>query len=60
MTHGREELHRIGENMQDGFVKVAAITPKVRVADVTYNVESCLSSIKKDYAEHEARVIVLP
>lgn len=60
MTHGREELHRIGENMQDGFVKVAAITPKVRVADVTYNVESCLSSIKKAYAEHEARVIVLP
>ncbi len=34
MTHGREELHRIGENMQDGFVKVAARTPKVRVADV--------------------------
>ncbi|MBF4807949.1 MAG: hypothetical protein HXK26_04565, partial [Lancefieldella rimae] len=46
--------------MQDGFVKVAAITPKVRVADVTYNVESCLSSIKKVYAEHAARVIVLP
>ncbi len=60
MARGREELHRIGENMQDGFVKVAAITPKVRVADVTYNVESCLSSIKKVYAEHEARVIVLP
>ena len=46
--------------MQDGFVKVAAITPKVRVADVAYNVESCLNSIKKAYAEHEARVIVLP
>ena len=60
MARGREELHRIGENMQDGFVKVAAITPKVRVADVTYNVEFCLSSIKKVYAEHEARVIVLP
>jgi len=25
--------------MKDGFIKVACITPKVRVADVTYNVK---------------------
>lgn len=23
--------------MRDGFVKVAAVTPKIRVADTTYN-----------------------
>ncbi len=26
--------------MQDGFIKVASITPRVRVADVAFNVES--------------------
>lgn len=46
--------------MRDGFVKVAAVTPKVRVADVAYNVESCLNSIEKAIVEHDARVVVLP
>ena len=31
--------------MQDGFVKVAARTPEVRVADVEYNMASCLRQI---------------
>lgn len=45
--------------MRDGFIKVAARTPEVRVADVAFNVESCLSQIR-DAAAEGAKVIVLP
>ncbi|SET26536.1 NAD+ synthase (glutamine-hydrolysing) [Olsenella sp. KH3B4] len=45
--------------MQDGFVKVAARTPEVRVADVAYNMDSCLRQIDAAI-EEGARVIVLP
>ena len=45
--------------MQDGFVKVAARTPEVRVADVEYNMASCLRQIDAAI-EDGARVIVLP
>ena len=30
--------------MRDGFVKVAARTPEVRVADVSFNVEHCVDA----------------
>ena len=30
--------------MRDGFVKVAAVTPEVRVADVAFNVEACVAA----------------
>lgn len=45
--------------MQDGFVKVAARTPEVRVADVAYNMDSCLRQIDAAI-EEGTRVIVLP
>ena len=45
--------------MQDGFVKVAARTPEVRVADVEYNLTSCLRQIDAA-AKDGACVIVLP
>ncbi|WP_130811373.1 NAD(+) synthase [Olsenella sp. Marseille-P4559] len=45
--------------MLDGFVKVAARTPEVRVADVEYNTASCLRHIEAA-AKDGARVIVLP
>ena len=45
--------------MRDGFVKVAAITPKVRVADTKYNVEAICSCIEKA-ANQGAKIIVLP
>ena len=45
--------------MQDGFVKVAARTPEVRVADVSYNVQRCIEQVRSA-ALDGAKVIVLP
>ena len=45
--------------MRHGFVKVAAATPDIRVADVAYNVEQ----IKKQMDEADeqgAKVVVFP
>ena len=46
--------------MQDGFIKVASITPRVRVADVAFNVESCLAAIEEAAGDCGAKVVVLP
>ncbi len=45
--------------MYDGFIKVAAATPELRVADVEFNAEKSLECIKSA-AEHGAKLIVLP
>ena len=45
--------------MQDGFVKVAVRTPRVRVADVEHNVYACVEMIR-EAAIAGAKVIVLP
>lgn len=45
--------------MQQGFVKVAAVTPDIRVADPLYNRESVLKRVK-EAAENGAVVIVCP
>ncbi len=45
--------------MEQGFIKVAAVTPKIRVADTRYNAEVICECIK-EAAAHEAKVIVLP
>ena len=45
--------------MQDGFVKVAACAPRIRVADVTYNVRACADAVRKA-AGDGAKVVVLP
>ena len=45
--------------MEQGFVKVAAVTPKIKVADTKYNGEVICAEIKKA-AEQGAKVIVLP
>ncbi len=45
--------------MEQGFIKVAAVTPKIRVADTKYNGEVICTEIKKA-AEQGAKVIVLP
>ena len=37
--------------MQDGFIKVAAGTPEIRVADCTYNAQACLSLLHQAAAE---------
>ncbi len=45
--------------MQDGFVKVAARTPEVRVADVAFNVDQCVRQAR-DACADGAKVVVLP
>ncbi|MBP5594138.1 MAG: NAD(+) synthase, partial [Pseudobutyrivibrio sp.] len=45
--------------MKDGFIKVAAVSPKVRVADVEYNCKE-ISAYAKDLADKGAKVIVFP
>ncbi len=32
--------------MKDGFVRVGSVSPKLRVADVTYNIENCIAEAK--------------
>ena len=46
--------------MQDGFVKVAAVTPEVRVADVAFNVDACVAEASRACTEDGAAVVVLP
>ncbi len=45
--------------MRDGFVKVAAVTPKIRVADTKYNAKVICEGIK-EAAGQGAKVIVFP
>ena len=45
--------------MKDGFIKVAAATPKIRVADPIYNAEQIIAQI--DEAEKNGvKIIVFP
>lgn len=46
--------------MQDGFIKVAARTPMVRVADVDANVQGIVREVRESFSLDGARVIVLP
>ena len=45
--------------MKHGFIKAAAVTPKVRVADTVYNGEQICLGIEEAF-EKGARVIVFP
>lgn len=45
--------------MKDGFLKVAAITPEVRVADVTFNKNSIISYMKEAFAK-KVSLMVFP
>ncbi len=45
--------------MKDGFIKVAAITPKVRVADVTFNVKQ-IAKHMREATEKGAKIIAFP
>ena len=45
--------------MKDGFVKVAAITPKIKVADAEYNAEQVKHSIK-EASSKGAKILVFP
>lgn len=54
-----ENWKGMGVEMKHGYVKVAAVTPKIRVADTVYNEKVICDSIK-EAAEQGAKVIVLP
>ena len=45
--------------MKDGFIKVAAATPRLKVADVSFNKEKIISLINKAIKEH-VKLLVLP
>ena len=45
--------------MQDGFIKVAAGTPKIRVADCDYNAQAIIA-LMKEAAEQGVKVLCLP
>ena len=45
--------------MKHGFIKTAAVTPDIRVADVAYNTESIIKNID-EAKEAGARIIVFP
>lgn len=46
-------------NMKHGFIKVAAVTPRIRVADPAYNAEVICGRLNEAY-EAGAKVIVFP
>ena len=45
--------------MKQGFIKVAAVTPDVRVADVDYDTEKICGAIDEAAQEH-AKIVVFP
>ena len=45
--------------MKDGYIKVAAVTPQVTVADVKENTKEILKVIR-EAAVQKAKIIVLP
>ena len=45
--------------MRHGYIRLAAATPKIKVADCKYNTKQILKLAKKAYDE-DARVFVLP
>ena len=55
----RREVNKEAENLQHGFIKVAAITPKIKVADPYYNAQKICEGI--DEAEQAgAKIVVFP
>ena len=45
--------------MKQGFIKVAAVTPKIKVADTKYNAQVICEKLEEVY-EHGAKIIVFP
>ena len=45
--------------MRDGFIKVAAVTPKIKVADVDHNTEQVIS-LYREAVDNGAKIIVFP
>ena len=54
---GRSKYAGEFKNMRHGFIKAAAMTPKIRVADPVYNAERICEKLKEAY-ERKAKIIV--
>ena len=48
-----------GDIMEQGVVKVAAVTPKIKVADPAFNAKAVSAELEKAY-ERDAKIIVFP
>lgn len=46
--------------MQDGFIKVAALTPQILVGDVQQNAKAILALARNTIAHHQAKILVFP
>lgn len=55
----RDKLRGNGEKLKDGFVRVAALTPKIKVADCDYNTERIIELIK-EASQKKASLVVFP
>ena len=58
MAHHGNEAER-KKAMKDGFVKVAAVTPDIKVGDIEYNTKNIISGIRSA-AKGGAKIAVLP
>ncbi len=47
------------KKMKDGFIKAAALSPEIRVADCAFNTESICAGIEEGLREH-AKILVFP
>lgn len=56
---GRGPCAQGKEAMKDGFIKVASVTPKIRVADPAYNGEQ-IGRMMKEAAQAGAKIVVFP
>ena len=45
--------------MKDGFIKVSAVTTKIKTADVDYNVKSIIDALKAEFKKH-TKIAVFP
>lgn len=55
----RIELRRNEESMEHGFIRVAAVTPSIKVADTVYNRQQICAGIEEAFAKG-AKIIVFP
>lgn len=52
-------VRKEGQIMQHGFIKVAAVTPKIKVADPSYNAKEIIARMI-EAAQRKAKIIVFP
>lgn len=52
-------IHRMEEKMKDGFIRVAAATPKIKVADPAYNADQVIAMMNKG-EECQVKLMVFP